>query len=259
MADEHDDSARSTADVTATGATSGVVGTSTDVESEAEGQPVASSVGRRRLLRRGGVVGAAAVGGLVIVPSPPSQPATIDGRADGDADAPYQGERLTDEDDAPIARYQYRRTDDDYEPTAPINVVFVLEDHPAGLVDVMDVLADAGWTDRIEEYARYAWSRDEERFVHQMATAAESYLGLHGRLHVRCWLFEDVVSMQAHVDTSARPRHAIASYADARSAIESRFLDADWQLATERVDLDNEQRDHDGTASILLPPSEVDQ
>ncbi|WP_290817907.1 hypothetical protein [Halovivax sp.] len=211
---------------------------------------------RRSWVAHAGVAGLAAAGGLALTPSPPDRPATVDAAEDA-IDAPYQGERVADEDDAPIARYQYRAGGDEYVATAPINVVFPLAERAAGLPAVMAVLAEAGWTRDVEEYARYAWDRERERYVHQEATAAETYLGLHGRNHVRCWEFEDVVSMQAHEDTPARPRHGIASYADGRAAVEDLFREAGWRVAPDQVDLANERGpDHDGTASIVVPGEE---
>ena len=207
---------------------------------------------RRHVLAGIAAVGVAGVAGFGLAPSPPSRPTTAN--ATEVASAPYAGATITTEGESPIARYQYRPTDDGYESTAPINVVFPLSDTPVELPGVMAVLEEAGWLGPIEEYARYAWDREAERFVHQEATAAETYLGLHGRLHVRCWAFEGVVSMQAHEDTAARPHHAIASYVDARERIEALYADAGWRIASDRVDLQNGGGgDHDGLASIVLP------
>ena len=207
---------------------------------------------RRHVLAGIAAVGVAGVAGFGLAPSPPSRPTTAN--ATEVASAPYAGATITTESESPIARYQYRPTDDGFESTAPINVVFPLSDSPVALPGVMAVLEEAGWLGPIEEYARYAWDRDAERFVHQEATAAETYLGLHGRLHVRCWAFEGVVSMQAHEDTAARPHHAIASYVDARERIEALFADAGWRITRDRVDLQNGGGgDHDGLASIVLP------
>ena len=210
---------------------------------------------RRRVLAGIATVGVAGVTAFTFAPSPPSRPTTA--TATEVASAPYAGATIETEAESPIARFQYRSTGDGYESTAPINVVFPLADSPVELPGVMAVFEDAGWLQPIEEYTRYAWDRTADGFVPQEATAAESYLGLHGRLHVRCWAFEDVVSMQAHEDTPARPNHRIASYVDARERIEALFAEAGWRIATDRADLQNGGGgDHDGFASIVVPAVE---
>lgn len=216
---------------------------------------LASGVDRRSFLRRGGIVGLAGVGGILTLPAPPTGPAGGSPSAvAADDEFPYQGETIASEDDAPIARYQYRQDGDEYVPTAPINVVFPLADREAGLETVLEVLDDLGWTRYPEEYARYAWDREGARYLHQKGTAAETYFGMHGRLHVRCWEFEGVVSMQAHEDTAVRPRHGIESYADAEASIAEHYQANGWRLAPTGVDLENARGpDHDGTASILRP------
>lgn len=223
----------------------------------AGGRP--APVDRRSVLRGAGVIGLAGIGGLVALPSPPSGPSIPpSGSTSGSAsaavtdDVPYQGETVTSEDDAPIARYQYRPAGDEYVPTAPINVVFPLADREAGLETVMGVLDELGWTRRPEEYARFAWDREAERYVHQEATAAETYQGMHGRLHVRCWEFEGVVSMQTHEDSRPWPRHEIDSYERARAVIESLFDAEGWTRYAARIDLANgKSPDHDGRATVI--------
>lgn len=213
----------------------------------------------------GGLAGAGTVVGVVALPSPPDAtpvdrtveatepPADVAGWLDGP---------ITDEDETPIARYQYRtagirradRTDaDDFVATAPINVVFLpdAESGEAGLERVVSVLEDEGWLRRPEEYVRFAWDRKRAAFVRQQATAAETYYGTTGRLHVRCWSFEGVVSVQAHEDTGARPKHGIASYERGREAVAAIFADDGWTVSPTAVDLDNAQFDHDGYATVV--------
>lgn len=221
---------------------------------------------RRSLLRTGALTGVGTVVAIGALPSPPDA-TPIDRTVEG-ANVParveqWRDEPITDEDATPIARYHYRplgddadATDpDDFVATAPINVVLVPD--PAtgtdgeGLEHVMTVLEDEGWLRGPEEYARYAWERTEGRFVRQQATAAETYYGTNGRLHVRCWSFEGVVSMQAHEDTGARPKHGIASYKRGRQAMGAVFAAAGWNVTPTAIDLDNAKRDYEGRATVV--------
>ncbi|TYL39670.1 hypothetical protein CV102_05120 [Natronococcus pandeyae] len=218
---------------------------------------------RRSLLRSGGVAGVGTLVAVLALPPPPdgtSIDRTVEGTA---APAPVDGwtdRPITDEDETPVARYQYRPADDAdgtdreaFVATAPINVVLLpaAETDEAGLERVMDVLTDDGWLRRPEEYTRYARDRTTGRYVRQEATAAETYYGTSGRLHVRCWSFEGVVSMQAHEDTGARPKHGIASYERGREAVAAIFDAAGWAVTPTAIDLDNDQRDHDGFATVV--------
>lgn len=219
---------------------------------------------RRSVLRTGSLVGAGTLAAILALPSPPdgtSLERTVAGAEPPEAVAAWTDRPLTDEDASPIARYQYKpkmggadRTDRDaFASTAPINVVLLptAETDQGALERVLDVLTAEGWYRRPEEYTRYAWDRTSETYVRQEATAAETYYGTSGRLHVRCWAFEGIVSMQAHEDTGARPRHGIASYERARTAIAAIFDAAGWTVAPTAVDLENDQRDHDGYATVL--------
>ena len=215
---------------------------------------------RRSFLQKVGIAGVATAAGVAILPGPPeSAPMAQASDDDGDGgspieDLPWTQTVIEDESTAPVARFQYRADGDSFEPTAPINVVFALADSPDGLPAVMAVLEDAGWIRVLEEYTRYAWDRDTEEYVLQEATAAETYYGTSGRLHVRCWEFEGVVSMQAHEDAAARPYHTIASYARGRRAIESLFRAEGWNISPRALELDNERDpDHDGSASVIRP------
>ncbi|WP_049924241.1 hypothetical protein [Halopiger djelfimassiliensis] len=215
---------------------------------------------RRTLLRKGGLTGFGTVAGIAALPSPPDAAmgeGTVEGAKAPAAVAPWTDGAITDEGEAPIARYHYRvdpKADgiDGVAATAPINVVFVTED---GLERVMAVLEDAGWLRDIEEYTRYAWDREAEEYVRQQATAAETYYGANGRYHVRCWSFEGLVSMQAHEDTSVRPKHGIASYERGRRAIERLYAAAGWSVSPGVIDLQNEKEpDHDGLATVITEP-----
>ncbi|AGB14724.1 hypothetical protein Halru_0072 [Halovivax ruber XH-70] len=213
-----------------------------------------SSRRRRTVLRDLGAIGLAAVGGLALAPSPPTRPSTVAAATD-DAGA-FDGAHIESEGASPIARYHYEPTDDGFASTCPINVVFPLADAEVGLDSVMAVLEAAGWTRHVEEYARYAWDPTQDAYVHQHATAAESPLGLHGRLHVRCWEFEGIVSMQAHEDTPVRPTHGITTYVGARETIEAIYDAAGWRVTPRALDLANgDAVDHDGRASLVRPPA----
>lgn len=222
--------------------------------------------GRRAFLRKAGATSVATAVGVLAVPSPPDFPGedALEGPAPDAAGARDDGtnalpwdEPIESEAASPIARYQYapdRGTEGGYHRTSPINVVVLLGDPSRSLEDVLAVLADAGWIRRPEEYARYAWDRRAETYVLQEATAAETYYGTSGRCHVRCWEFEGVVSIQAHADTSARPKHGIASYERARARVETAFAADGWSVAPAAVDLANRKRpDHDGLATIVRP------
>lgn len=227
--------------------------------------------GRRSFLGKLAGAGVATAAGLAVVPSPPESPATVSGTTDESADSAIESEDLswleadqpiTDEDATPIARYQFQATETGFEPTAPINVVVPLVDAPdVDLETVVGVFEAAGWAREFEEYTRYAWDRTTERYVLQEATAAETYYGTSGRLHVRCWEFEDVVSIQAHKDDAARPFHVIDSYDRGRQVAEALFRANGWGVSRAAIDLDNAGHpDHDGYASIVWPTSpEVDE
>jgi hypothetical protein len=195
-----------------------------------------------------GTMGSTVVGagvGVAALPPAPTTPvpskAETGPKTDGDAVA---------EAETPFAVWHYKPTGEGFTPTAPINVVFPLQDR--SFQDVVSVFRAAGWYRSPEEYARYAWDRTENRYRRQDWTAAESYFGLHGRLHVRCWSLEGTASVQAHVDSEARPKHGIASYARGRRAVERLFTDAGWTVADDRFVLANEKGpDHDGWASVI--------
>lgn len=212
---------------------------------------------RRDALKRVGLAGVATVAGIALVPTPPRSPAPATVESSNDVpDIPGVDERgrLIDQHESPIATFQYQEAEDGYEPTAPINVVFSLARSPGGLERVMAVLEDLGWVRGPEEYVRYAYDYDEGTYVIQEATAAETYYGSNGRRHVRCWQFDDVVSMQAHEDSGARPYHRIESYADARTYLESVYAEAGWEVTPNALDLDNAtgpDHDHDGYATLI--------
>ena len=212
--------------------------------------------GRRTLLRTGALSGLAVIGGIAALPSSPDRTGldgTVEATPVPDRVDSWTDEAIVDESASPIARYQYRRTHDGFEPTAPINVVLVpnAPTDDAGLDRVLSVLEDEGWLRDPEEYTRYAWDRESESFVRQQATAAETYYGASGRFHVRCWSFDGIVSMQAHEDTGPRPKHGIDSYDRGRELVEAIFDDDGWNVAPSAIDLDNAAQDYDGVASVV--------
>lgn len=199
---------------------------------------------RRTLLNRLGVAAVGGVGAGLLLGSSESPHTGPDvGPVDPDHDP-------VGEDEIPYAVWQYRAENDGMVSTAPINVVFPLES--ATFHDVVAVFEAAGWYSDPAEYARYAWDRKRQRYRIQRWTGAETYFGLAGRLHVRCWELDGTASVQAHVDTPATPRHRIASYADGRDAVEHLFHAAGWTVASEREPLRNDRSpDHDGMASVI--------
>lgn len=211
---------------------------------------------RRSLLRKVGTAGGGTVVGAALLPSPPdaTDPSGTVEAADPPAEAAdWIDEPITDENDAPIGRYHYEPTPDGYRATAPFNVVALPADGgDRGLERIMSVLVDEGWVRNPEEYTRYAWDRTTEEFVRQEATAAQTYYGTNGRRHVRCWAFEGVVSMQAHEDTPARPKHGVTSYLRGRETIERIFAADGWRISPRAIDLQNEKGpDHDGLATVI--------
>ncbi|WP_247003916.1 hypothetical protein [Halosolutus gelatinilyticus] len=209
---------------------------------------------RRTLLRKAGVMGIGTAIGVATLPSPPESTTTggtVEGAGPSAVVTPWDDEVIGDENDAPIARYQYRpRRGGEFAPTAPVNVV-LLPDR-GRLERVMGVLENAGWLRNVEEYTRYAWDSETARYVRQQASAAETYYGTSGRRHVRCWAFDGVVSMQAHEDTGARPKHGIASYERGRETVETLYAADGWSVSPGAIDLDNAKApDHDGVATVI--------
>jgi|GEM_PF-657195 len=220
----------------------------------ASGWAMAVRRDRRSAIRRGGLAVAATVIGVSLAPSPPSaHVATTVESADEGLETPgFDGTRLIDERESPVATYQYRRHDGGFDPTAPMNVIVEVHEEPGGLERVMAVLEDAGWVRSPQEYTRYALEYDTGEFVVQQATAAETYYGTTGRRHVRCWQFDDVVSMQAHRDTGAQPKHGIETYAETREYVGRLYEAAGWNVTPGALDLQNaEPPDHDGKATLI--------
>ncbi|MGQ3412822.1 hypothetical protein ACT4ML_11255 [Natrinema sp. LN54] len=211
---------------------------------------------RRSLLRKAGLTGIGTTIGVTLLPSPPNATdpsGTVEAAEPPEEVADWLDEPITDESDAPIGRYHYEPTRNGFRATAPFNVVLLPEaDGERGLERVMSVLDDEGWVRSPEEYTRFAWDREREAYVRQQATSAQTYYGTNGRRHVRCWSFESIVSMQAHEDTSARPKHGIASYERGRDTVEAIFAEDGWEIAPGTIDLRNEKGpDHDGLATVI--------
>lgn len=201
---------------------------------------------RRQLLRRAGL--SLALGGAGVLALPSAPVSYVQAAVETDAVDP-EAEPIA-EDETPYGVWHYKPVDGEMKPTAPINVVFPLEEATFG--QVTSVCRRAGLTGPPLEYVRWAWDRDAERYRRQQWTAAETAAGVSGRLHVRCWKLADTASLQAHVDTAAAPRHGIASYARGRDAIERIFRAADWTVADESLHLGNDKRpDHDGWATVI--------
>ncbi|WP_121744119.1 hypothetical protein [Natronorubrum halophilum] len=219
---------------------------------------------RRSLLRTGALTGVGTVAAIAALPSPPNATSidrTVEGVEPPAAVMEWVDGTITDESETPIARHQYQPIDDgvdradfdSFVATAPINVVVVpeIDVEGDGLERVMGVLEDEGWLRHPEEYIRFAWDRTDDVFVPQQATAAETYYGTSDRLHVRCWSFEGIVSVQAHQDSGARPIHGIASYKRGRKAMEAIYAEAGWNVSPTVIDLDNEKRDYEGVATVI--------
>jgi len=201
---------------------------------------------RRTLLSRAALaVGLGGVGSLTL---PETVDSSVPARADSrgvDPDAESVSEAET-----PYAVWQYESEDGEMRPTAPINVVFPLES--ATFAAVTATCRRSGLTDRPLEYVRYARDRNTGRYRRQQWTAAESFGGVAGRFHVRCWELAGTASVQAHVDTAPLPTHGTASYALARRALERIFDAAGWTVSDDRLHLGNDSGpDHDGYATVI--------
>ena len=203
---------------------------------------------RRRAIKA--IAAGVAGGGLasVLLPGATESPAIEEaaaGPVDAEADAVAESE-------TPYAVWQYVPADGGarFEPTSPINVVSPLEN---GSFDALvGVFRDAGWYESPAEYVRYAWDRTSERYRLASYVGAETQFGVAGRLHVRCWHLEGTASIQAHVDTPARPKHGIHSYSEGRAAVEALVRAAGWRVDESRLALGNDKRpDHDGMASVI--------
>lgn len=204
---------------------------------------------RRRLLAGlggGGIVGAG-LGAIV--------PRVAESPIDSVGDAPPT-EEATDpvpETDSPYAVFQYESVAGEYIATAPINVVFPLEEASFG--EVVDVFREARWSRRPSEYARYAYDREADSWHRSHWSGAESVFGVISRLHVRCWALAGTASIQAHIDSNATPRHRIVSYADGARAVATLFAAAGWSVDPadpETVDLRNARGpDHPGEAVVI--------
>ena len=206
--------------------------------------------GRRSFLRRAGLAG---VGTVAAVLGLPETPDGARSRPSGDGSVPDGGPppTVTDGDETEYVRWQYDRTRSGFRPTSPVNVAVTLADSAHTLGDVIGVFRDAGWHEWPVEYHRYAPDTEGE-FELQHATAATSYYGGYGRLHVRLWAFGDAVSIQAHEDTPATPTHGIASYEAGKHAVESLFDDAGWTVVPDASDFDNGgAADHEGLVSVV--------
>ncbi|PSP75641.1 hypothetical protein BRC81_14740 [Halobacteriales archaeon QS_1_68_20] len=203
-------------------------------------------VSRRGALARLGATVALTGAGVTALPSTPESPApsTVSTGAVRPDATPVP------ESETSYAVWHYKPVGGDFEPTSPINVVFPLESR--SFEDVIHVFHDAGWYPYPEDYPRYAYDRSTDRYRFQDWAGAETYFGVGGRLHVRCWHLDGTASVQAHVDTKATPKHGIGTYAGGRRAVERLFEDAGSDVTEAGQYLGNDQRpDHDGFASVI--------
>lgn len=208
---------------------------------------------RRSFLRRLGLAGIGTAAGIAALPDPPAW--QLAERPDGSS--PIDGgpqEEITTERETEYALWQYYRRSTGFEPTSPINVVVTLADTDRTIEDVMAVFLTADWYRRPLEYKRFALNVRENRFERQHATAAQTYYGSYGRMHVRIWSFGDVVSIQAHEDSVAHPVHLIESYETGKYVVEWLFAEAGWDVVPDAVRFHNAKGpDHDGRVTVIQP------
>ena len=222
------------------------------VNSDPEGtyDPRSSSVtpSRRSFLSK-----TAAAGGAVLVGSkilPESSGASIKDQPSTGAKINFENEwnePITTEYATPVARYQYKKGPNSVTSTAPINMIAV----NTSSEEVLSPLIDRGWVTQPKEYIRFAVDRETGQYIRPTSTAAETYYGTSGRLHVRCWELEGIVSIQAHEDTGARPKHRVASYNRGHVTLEKIYAATGWTVLPDIINLANSQADHDGTATVL--------
>lgn len=207
---------------------------------------------RRQFLRRSGYAGFGMVAGLIAIPgTPPPQQLSRPEHLEPATDPVHSA---TSEADSPYALWQYARRWGRYDSTIPINVVVDLGDSDRTLPDVMSVFRLAGWHRQPQEYIRYAYNRSDSGYTRQHASAAQTFYGVAGRHHVRCWAFGDHVSIQAHEDSAAFPKHKVVSFERTKWLIESIF-DADgWEVVPDGVSFANGGvLDHTGEVTIIYP------
>lgn len=205
---------------------------------------------RRSLLRRAGATAAITAGVAIALPDPaPSQ------RPERPTD-PHDGElpEVTSEAEGLYALWQYSRERHGYEPTSPINLIVTLAGTDRTLDDVMEVFRAAGWVERPIEYVRYAYDARTGEYDRQHATAAQTVHGGFGRHHIRAWGFGGYVSIQAHEDTAAMPKHEIVSYESTRHLVEWLFHDRGWTVKPDGAVFDNANPpDHTGYVTVIEP------
>ncbi|QZA88680.1 hypothetical protein K0C01_00450 [Salinarchaeum sp. IM2453] len=198
---------------------------------------------RRQILARGAAsVGISGIAGAFL--SSPDIPTPESGQNNN-----TEQNNEVDRDEIPYTIWQYANESDGFRATAPINLVFPLED--ATQETVIDVFRDAGWVAYPAEYRRYGWDRSAEEYRLQQWTGAESFFGQVGRYHVRCFATDGTLSIQAHLDTAPQPTHGIASYSDGKSVVEQLFISDGWACGEDELYLGNEQSDHNGYATVI--------
>lgn len=177
-------------------------------------------------------------------------------QADGEDPDPVEedAEDPVPEEETPYAVYQYVPIGNaEFEPTSPINVVFPLERRT--FEEVIGVFRDARWYPHALEHARYAYDRENDRWKRCDWWGAETVFGVASRMHVSCWSLGGTASVQAHIDTTANPKHGIHSYAAAATGVARLFARAGWDVDPddpETIALGNRSPpDHDGDAMVI--------
>lgn len=206
---------------------------------------------RRTFLERIGLAGVGAAAGVMALPdrtpsATPTRPADLEGPATDERS------HVTGEDETPYALWQYTRLPGRYVPTQPINVVFTLATSDHTFDDLLTVFREATWFRAPTDYVRFAFNPFLARYEPSHAAVAQSYLGGFGRYHVRCWTFDEFVSLQAHRDTVARPGHGVASHESGKHLVEHLFYEAGWRVTPDAVWFDNAAPpDHEGDVTVI--------
>lgn len=204
---------------------------------------------RRELLGTLGASLAVGTGGYLLIPTQPQSAYSLADETGIEAAATDDDGPGPDRQETPYTHWQYQSNRDGMESTAPINVVFPLES--ATVDDVVDVFDRVGWYEQPFEYVRYGYNRASDRYELQDWTGAETKVGIGGRLHVRTFTFEGTISVQAHVDSTATPKHEVPSYADGERAVVALFLDAGWHRSDSLFLGNDAPPDHNGSVSVL--------
>lgn len=205
---------------------------------------------RRAFLRRAGATAIGTAAAALALPSTqPDQPVERPTDAHGGPRPP-----VSEETETPYALWQYSREASAFERTSPINLVVTLAGSDRTFDEVLGTIEAAGWVRRPVEYIRFAYNAHRDRYEREHASAAQTFHGAFGRHHLRAWHFDGYVSIQAHEDTAAMPKHEVAAYETTKHLLEWCFDAAGWTVKPDGAHFDNaSDPDHEGLVTVIEP------